>query len=160
MRIARREPHLKYHIPKNKIPAGMVAEWKALTVKGMSNRDHLIEVYRAGWQPARAEQFPEFSGFGINFGDRTLQIGISPEGAAIYLENVKAGDPIVLDGQILMLRPEELNEEAHDENKRRAVDDVAQQIARLSGRSREQIGAQLTKVTREFVGKGGNVDDA
>lgn len=152
-RLARREPHERFHIPPERWPSGLKPEWKAVTIMGMANRDMMIEYYRAGWQPARAEQFPEFSGYGLELGHGQIPMGFSPEGKQIYLDNVNASDPIIIRGQMLMLRPIEMCEEADQNRQKAANEQVEQQIARLSGQSKREIGANRTTVQKKFVGK-------
>lgn len=136
------QPHQKFDIPANRVPSGMVAEWKAITIAGMTNRNHMIACYRAGWTPATAEQFPENSGYGQKFGEAVVAMGL--------MEDIKATDPVILDGQMLMLRAKELVEDAGYRDHEEARKQVNTQLRRLQINSRREVGAN-TKIQRSYV---------
>ena len=96
-RFVPKEPHEKFDITQECIPEGLEAEWKALEIMGMSNRQHMINQFQAGWVPARAADFPAESGYGIDFGQAVVDLGL--------MKVTKPDDPIVKNGQMLMLRP-------------------------------------------------------
>jgi hypothetical protein len=140
------EPHEKYHIDPRDIPAGFDAQWVAVTIKGAKN-GALTDYWRGGWRPARAEQFPDQSGYGIEFPKELIDAG--------YAEQVKPESPVEKDGQMLMMRPKQASIAADERRKRNAAELVQTQMQRLSLSSRRHIRERTeVSVGRQYL----NVD--
>src|ERR1700680_2585521 len=88
-----REPHEKYAVAK--LPRGMEGFWAALKLRGAPN-PRLNEFMRAGWKPARAEDYPDHSGFGIEHDPMLIELGA--------VKNVGPNTPVILDDMMLMVR--------------------------------------------------------
>lgn len=129
-------PHRKYHIDPRDIPPGMDALWLPTRIGGEPNRQ-VGQYYRSGWQPATAEMFPEISGYGVEFPANMVEAGL--------LENVRADAPIVVDDQMLVLRPKELSRAAAAEHERQSHDQVAIQMQRLKQVSRDFRGTEIRR---------------
>ena len=147
VRFAPVQPENRYTIPPNRIPAGMTAEWKALSVFGVPNRNHMVELCRAGWVPAKASDFPEFSGYGTDFAPAVLAMG--------NMKPCQADDPVVINQLILMLRPKEYSDEAVEQHRADSRTQMNDQLRRLALTSRAAVGAGNTKITRQYVGDPG-----
>ena len=91
----------------NEIPAGWTYEWKRKAIMGKEDPAYEVELARGGWEPVPASRHPS----------------MMPKGKYETIER---------DGMILMERPKELSDDAHNADLRRA---------RLQVRSKE---AQLT----------------
>lgn len=137
------EPHLRYELLPEEIPADMEAQWVAISVKG-APIPSLSRFYRGGWIPAQASEFARLSGFGTAYPQQLIDAGL--------VKNVSASDPVLDDdrSQILMLRPKELGEKAVRRRKQEARDLVDTQMSRLSLSSRRTIGDR-TEVRRQFA---------
>lgn len=142
-RFIPKEPHEKFDISQECIPEGLEAEWKALEIMGMSNRQHMINQFQSGWYPARAADFPSESGYGVNFGQAVMDLGL--------MKPTGADDPIVKNGQMLMLRPKELVDAAKRHDKAAANAQVDTQIKRLALNSKRSVGKERTKASRSYV---------
>lgn len=130
------EPHNKYEIPADQIPPGMDAMWLPTKIAGMPN-PQVAQYYRAGWQPARAQDFPEQSGYGVDFPQMMIDAGL--------LENVKADAPVIIDDQMLVLRPRELSVRAHQQRAKQADEQVDIQMRRLRQVSRTFRGTEIRR---------------
>lgn len=98
----------RFHVDKDRIPAGTSYEWKRHTVLGQSDPAYNVEMREQGWEAVDASRHPEFM----------------PDGYT---------GPIVRDGMILMERPIELTQEAEAENRQRAFLEVRQKEEQLAG---------------------------
>lgn len=142
-RFVPKEPHEKFDISQENVPEGLIAEWKAYQIMGMSNRDHMVSLFQAGWMPARAADFPNESGYGVDFGQAVMDLGL--------IKAAGADDPIIKNGQMLMLRPKELVDAAQRHDKAAANNQVDTQIKRLALNSKRAIGKERTKASRSYV---------
>lgn len=130
------EPHEKYELYPDEHPDGMDLMWLPTKIAGMPN-PQVAQYYRAGWQPAAAKDFPRISGFGTEFPQAMIDAGL--------LETVRPDAPVVIDDQMLVLRPKELSRRAHQNNKRAADDMVANQMARLKQAYRNAPGGGVRR---------------
>lgn len=121
------EPHTKYEIAAEDIPPGMDAMWLPTKIAGAPN-PQVGQYYRAGWQPARAEDFPYHSGYGVQYPEMMVEAGL--------LEIVKADAPVIIDDQMLVLRPRELSARANRARQQEAHNQVENQMRRLRQVSR------------------------
>lgn len=130
------EPHEKYELFEEEIPAGMDAMWLPTRIAGMPN-PQVSQYYRAHWQPAAAKDFPRVSGFGTEFPEAMIAAGL--------LENVKPDAPIVIDDQMLVLRPKEFSAKAMRQHRKATDDQVANQMARLKQAYRNAGGVGIRR---------------
>ena len=107
------------------IPPGMTLEWKRMTIMGQEDRHNQVQTRLNAWEPVPHSQQPQILGH-------------------FAIENPE--QPIVVDGLMLMQRPTYLCEEAEDEVKLETEFKLGQQLASLKLSSREQIGAERTKI--------------
>lgn len=137
------EPHLRYQLDPEEIPAGMVAQWVATKVKGAPTGT-ASAFYRAGWEPAEAKDFPRLSGYGTDFPQNLIDRGL--------IQNVKPDDLVTNDDAslVLMLCPKENVQKAAQKRKRDADDLVHTQFDRLQVESRRRVGAR-TEVRRGYA---------
>ncbi len=129
------EPHERFELYPEEVPSGMDPTWQPISIMGQPN-EKLAQFYRAGWQPAAAKDFPRVSGYGVEYPQAMIDAGL--------LRNVEANAPVLLDNQILLLRPKELSVRAERRRNRDAVDQVTTQMNRLSQayRSARGVGVQ------------------
>jgi len=130
------EPHEKYELLDDEFPPGMDLMWLPITIAGAPN-EKVGQYYRAGWEPARAESFARISGFGTEYPDSMIRAG--------YLKNIEADAPVVIDGQMLVLRPKELSRRAAREHANLADSQVANQMARLQQSYRNARGVGVRR---------------
>lgn len=90
----------KYAIPPDMIPPGWVYQWKRATLLNEEQHQYMGQLRAAGWTPVMAEAHP-----------------------GMYMPLGHKG-PIMVDGLMLMETPEELWQEAVNDEKRRAADEV------------------------------------
>jgi|SRR5215472_923389 len=133
--MARVEPvpdgHLKYHIHREDFVPDCDHEWVPVRVNGLDS-GQLRRSMGHGWVPARACDFPQLSGYGVEYSDNLRRAG--------YVPNVQADDPIEIDGQMLMIRAAELSKRAEVDRLKAAQDQVDTQMRRLEMISRKKIG--------------------
>jgi hypothetical protein len=100
----------KFHIPAEVVPPGMAWEWKRLSCLGQDDITHQTALARDGaWDPVPNSAWSDKLGkFGV------------------------ADEAIVLDGMMLMQRPEIYNHEAREEEYRKASGRVSNHFASLS----------------------------
>lgn len=124
----------KFYVGADTIPMGMSYNWKAITIVGKDNKEHMIRMRRDHWTPVPAGRHPEIS-------------GASPEDTG----------QIVIDGLILMERPDYLTEEAHDERTGVARDTFKEHMQRVgfAGKGEGPRHGVKLKQTYEAL----NVDD-
>ena len=98
----------KFHIPEGDIPSGTSYQWNNHTVFGQENASYSAYMQMQGWVPVPASRHP-------------------------HLMPVGHEGPIIVDGQILMERPQELTNEALQEDLDRARGEVRAKEAQLYG---------------------------
>jgi hypothetical protein len=81
----------KFHIDKSDIPDGMSYQWIAMTIMGAEQRNTVAGFQQNGWEPVDMSRYPG------------------------RYSHLKATGHIVIDGLGLYERPEELTQEARDE---------------------------------------------
>jgi hypothetical protein len=59
-------------------------------------------------------------------------------------------EPIIVDGLALMMRPDYLCDEAHEEHQTITNDQIQQQLSALRSRSLREVGPQATKLKRDY----------
>ena len=138
-----REPHEIYAIDRQ--PRGMDLMWAAVKVRGAPNQDRLNEFIRTGWRPARAQDYPEHSGFDVNanYSQTLIELG--------FARKVGPDDPVINRDLMLMVRPKEMSQESRAEDQARADSQINDHMNRLRQVSSRQIGAQNTTVSRRVT---------
>lgn len=140
-----REPHEIYHIDRQDFPRGMDLTWAAVKVRGAPNQDRLNEFIRTGWRPARAQDFPEHSGYDVNANYSKTLIDLG------FARRVEPDDPVINRDQMLMVRPKQMSEESRSEDQARADGQINDHLNRLRQVSARQIGARNTTVQRQVT---------
>lgn len=130
------EPHEKFHLFDEEIPDGMDAMWLPITVAGQPN-GKVNELFRAGWEVARAEQVPRLSGFGHEYPEAMVRAGL--------LKNTEADEPVIVDTQMLVFRPLELSRRAKAVEQRHSAEQVDNQMRRLRMTSRKFSQTETTR---------------
>ena len=130
------EPHEKYELLPEEFPSDMDLNWLPITIAGAPN-DKVGQHYRAGWQPARAEDFKRISGYGVEYPPSMIKAGL--------LQNVEADAPVIIDGQMLVMRPKELSLRAARQQANDADSQVANQMARLNQSYRNARGVGVRR---------------
>ena len=138
-RIKAREPHTKYQVDADRMQKGMDYAWWATEVRGMKN-PKFADYYRAGWRPVAAKDFPELSGLDLKIEPALLELGIVPD--------VKPDAPIIRDGQMLMIRPKSMSQEARKKMDDEARGQVDNYLRTLRGKSERAVGPQNTRIYR------------
>lgn len=131
------EPHEKYELWEEEKPPGMDWMWLPTSVAGAPNSRIVGQCFRAGWQPAKSIDFPRISGHGVEYPPEMIAAGL--------LQNVSDDAPIVIDEQMLVLRPAELSRKYEAQAKRNASDQVDNQMRRLRQASRGFRGTELKR---------------
>ena len=141
VRLRPREPHEKYYVDKNDPRLkGQDGIWVATKIRGAPN-PRLGEFIRAGYRPARAVDWPEFSDFQLY--DQTLiDMGVVPQ--------VNADSPVIRDDQMLVVRSARMSEQAVKESNQRADRQLNDHIRRIRERSEREIGAARTRISRNY----------
>lgn len=97
----------KFDFDRSKIPPGWSYEFKKASIYGQEDRQYHLSLLRNHWRPVPGSRHPELVGSG-------------------------AGDhPIIIEGLMLMERPEYLTEEAKREDFVKGQGQMEQQFARL-----------------------------
>lgn len=137
-----REPHELYAIDRQDQPRGMDLMWAAVKVRGAPNQDRLNEFIRTGWRPARAQDYPEHSGYDVNanYSQTLIELG--------FARKVAPDDPVINRDLMLMVRPKQMSAESRAEDQARADTQINDHMNRLRQVSSRQIGAQNTTVSR------------
>ena len=130
------EPHEKYELLPDEFPSGMDLMWLPTKIAGMPN-DKVGQYYRAHWQPAKAEDFPRLSGYGTEYPQAMIEAGL--------LDNVRADAPVIIDDQMLVMRPKELSRRAAKARASAADEQVANQMARLQQAYRNARGVGVKR---------------
>lgn len=104
----------------------------------------LDQFRRAGWAFARAADFPELSGYkpGDKADRRLIELGLESE--------VRADDPVILDNNVLMMRPKRLSDEARRELDAAARRQITDHLRKQKENSERQIGTNRTRVSRTY----------
>jgi len=139
VRVKPREAHQKFDIPPGRRLAGYSYLWSALKVPYSAVRSRRLAEYRAaGWQFVRAADMPELSGYKpqAQVNTRFVELGIDDE--------VRADDPVILDGSVLMIRPERFTEEAERERTQAAHRQLREHLQRQHEKSAREIGESRT----------------
>lgn len=126
----------KYEVYPEEIPEGMDLQWLPTKIAGAPN-PKVGQYYRAGWMPAKSEDFPRISGFGTEFPEAMIAAGL--------LENVKGEAPIVIDDQMLVMRRKEVSRRAEHERINEARSQVDNQMRRLQQASRAFRGTEIRR---------------
>jgi len=100
----------QFHVDAHRIPPGVSLEWKRHTTLGQRDQSYENRMLEQGWRPVPARLFPDF-----------MPQGTPPD------------DPIVRDGNMLMARRKELTDQAREQERRAA----RQQIQTSEQRMRE-----------------------
>lgn len=130
------QAHQKYEIYEDEMPPGQDLMWLPTKIAGMSN-PRVGQYYRAGWMPAKAEEFPRVSGYGVDFPQAMIDAGL--------LENVPADAPIVIDDQMLVMRPKEISKQAERERISDANAQVDNQMRRLKQAGRNYSRTEIRR---------------
>lgn len=141
-----REPHEKYDLGRSNVPRGMTFQWVSTRIPYTTLRNPRLDSFRgAGWQFARAEDFPEHSGYKPTreVNQRLIDLGIDSE--------VRADDPVVKDNLVLMMRPKQLSAEAEGEQREKAARQINDHLRRQRELSERQIGAQRTTMRKSYA---------
>lgn len=103
----------RLHIDPNLIPEGMSAQWVTSSVFGQDMSQHRSKFEARGWTPVHQEDFDgQFDGM------------FMPKGAQ---------GEITVDGLVLMMRPKQMTDRAHHNNKVKALQQVAIKEQALRG---------------------------
>ncbi len=105
-------------INPGRVPAGYVMEWKRRSVLGAHDKRNMVQVARYHWTPVPHEMQPHMLG----------QFGHD-------------GDEIEIGGQVLMMRPAYLNDDANQENRAETQNVLASQLQQIRD-SQEAVGAK------------------
>jgi hypothetical protein len=138
-----REPHEVYAIDRQDQPRDMDLMWAALKVRGAPNQDRLNEFIRTGWRPARAQDYPDHSGYDVNanYSQTLIDLG--------FARRIAPDDPVVNRDLMLMIRPKEMSRESRAEDQARADGQINDHMNRLRQVSARQIGERNTTVRRQ-----------
>jgi hypothetical protein len=126
-----------FHVPKNFPPVGWEYQWCAVASYGNKEilRTQNIEFFQNGWRPVPAERHDGF-----------------------FLPKGETG-PIVVRDQMLMERPTEMCEEARNEDKRNAIQQMRDRDESLMG-GKANLKAAMTdgiEMGGKYRGTGGNL---
>ena len=146
IRAARRRPreeHEKYDIEGGR-QRGMDYIWAATKIPYTTQRSPRLPAFRrAGWEFCRAADHPDLSGYQPGEGNaRMIELGIDDE--------VRADDPVIQNGLVLMMRPKSLSQEAEAEDKARAKGQIEDYMLTLRQKSERAIGPQRTRMARTY----------
>ncbi len=142
-----REPHEKYSLDNSRTDPGMSYMWASVRIPYTTLRSPRLDSFRAaGWQLARAEDFPEHSGYrkGSQENDRLVKLGLD--------QHVEADDPVIKDNSVLMFRPKHMTQEAEGELKQAARQQLNDHLRQQKERSERAIGANRTTMSRTYGG--------
>lgn len=140
-----REPHELFAIDPHDQLRGMDHFFAAVKVRGASNQDRLNQFISTGWRPARAEDFPDISGYAVNeqYSQTLVDLG--------FARRIGPDDPVINRDLMLMVRPKEMSRESRAEDQERADNQINDHMNRLRQVSSRQIGARNTTVRREVT---------
>lgn len=116
----------KFDIPAHKIPTGWSYEWKRQSVYNYSDPSYQVELAENLWEPVPADRHPEFMPAGYK------------------------GATIERDGLILMERPMYATQEARDEEKRFAREQVRDKEAALTQAPRDTMERTKPQISRSY----------
>lgn len=143
------EPHERFHIDAAAFPPDMHVQWLPYLIKGMPN-PQASDYWRAGWAPARAADFPAFSGYGLAVPSVLKGVKL-PDGTPLA-KDIAADDPVIKDGQLLIVRPKEISRFAEERSAHRAQAQMSDHIRRVTAQSRAAIGDKNTRF-RQFAAR-------
>lgn len=126
----------EFHIPREDIPPGMSYQWNNHTVFGQENPSYSAHMEMQGWVPVPARRHPH-----------------------LMPTNYDGNGPIIVKGQILVERPQELTQEALQEELDKARGEVRMKEEQLYGpapegqfqRAREDGTNEFNRINREVV---------
>lgn len=127
----------KFYVNPKNIPDGFVVQWKRTSVMGKPEEgDYFLDLEDAGWKPAPISQFP----------------GMMPASWK--------GDTIERGGQILMIRPKELEDEARRREKYEANSQVHDKLREIGMTGAGELDRKVTAFKRTYEnGAGIDVPD-
>lgn len=138
-----RDPSEKYDLRGQRLDPKMSYFWASLKIPYSSQRNPRLDSFRrAGWQFARAADFPEQSGYrpGKEVNERFVELGID--------DKVSADDPVIRDNLVLMVRPKVMTDEAEREQKVEASRQINDHLRQQKDRSVKAIGENRTTMSR------------
>jgi hypothetical protein len=97
-----------FDIDKHRIPPGVTLEWKRYTTLGSRDQAYENKMLEQGWRPVPTKLFPDF-----------MPQGTPPD------------DPVVREGNMLMARRQELTDQARDQERRAARQQIQTSEARM-----------------------------
>lgn len=126
----------EFHIPAEDIPPGISYQWNNHTVFGQENPSYSSHMEMQGWIPVPAKRHPH-----------------------LMPTNYDGNGPIIVKGQILVERPQELTKEALQEELDKARGEVRMKEEQLYGpapegqfqRAREDGTNEFNRINREVV---------
>lgn len=114
----------RFHIPAEDIPDGVSYEWKRLTYMGKVDTRHQSNLAQNRWAPVPLSRHPEY---GSDGGSKEMgETGRFGKQEHLY------SDCIIRDGQILMERPLAITQYVNAHEKRKADDQVRDQLKRVA----------------------------
>lgn len=116
----------EFHIPPEQIPPGTSYQWNNHTVFGQENPSYSAYMQMQGWQPVHSSRHPHLCPVGY-------------EG------------PIIVKGQILMERPQELTNEALQEELDKARGEVSAKEEQLYGTPPGTLPRARANGSNEFI---------
>lgn len=138
-----RDPSEKYDLRGQRLDPRMSYFWASLKIPYTTQRNPRLDSFRrAGWQFARAADFPEQSGYraGQEANERFVELGID--------DKVSADDPVIRDNLVLMMRPKHMTEEAEREQRTEASRQINDHLRQQKERSVRAIGENRTTMSR------------
>lgn len=118
-----------FALDTNRIPNGMVMEWKRHEIMGFVDRHNQVVVRQNHWVPVPHRMQPHILG----------HLCKDPE------------QDIVVAGQGLYMRPQYLNADAMQEQQEETDYTLNQQLQSLRLSSKEQVGERFTKIKKTVV---------
>lgn len=133
--------HLRFELEDSARKKGYDYLWAALKIGGQPN-GRLGEYWRAGWRPARAEEYPKIAGLDLKVDPRMVELG--------YMKIPQGADPII-DGDLMFcLRPEQLSHESRRQDQAEADRALYDRTEPLRQQSLRAIGNK-TRMERKFT---------
>ncbi len=117
----------RFHIPPQDIPLGISYQWNNHTVFGQEDRAYSSFMEMQGWQPVPASRHPH-----------------------LVPKDAPPNSPIIIAGQILMERPQELTDEALAEELAKARGEVRMKEEQLFGTPAGTLPRARANGTSEF----------
>lgn len=140
--VQAREPHEKFHIPREWMKPGWDYTWAATKIRGMPN-PRFVDRVQGQWQPVRAEEMPGISRLRLGAANQMLvEMGFIPE--------VKPDGPIVIDDQMLMMRPLAISNAAKERDRRAATEQVEGHLNAARAKSDRALGPGKSEARRTY----------